>query len=122
MEYRYDKPSPFPLIKGEFFEEIHKQHVRVIYRRSKLLFGDVFKTIQDKEQWESLYKKYLSSVEWDIKRLELLKQFPKCQCGQIATTAHHKTYENIGNERMEDLEAVCRKCHRIIHGKQSSAI
>lgn len=28
---------------------------------------------------------------------------------------HHRTYKRIGNERPEDLVAVCRRCHKERH-------
>lgn len=29
---------------------------------------------------------------------------------------HHRTYERQFNERIEDVMAVCRRCHQAIHG------
>jgi cytochrome c len=29
---------------------------------------------------------------------------------------HHKTYKNIFNEKMEDLELLCHSCHQQEHG------
>jgi len=41
-----------------------------------------------------------------------------CQyCGGEATEVHHLTYENIGNEPLEDLIAICRLCHKDQHLK-----
>src|SRR4051812_49177503 len=36
------------------------------------------------------------------------------RCRHRATQVHHKTYERLGHERMEDLAACCRSCHRAI--------
>lgn len=29
---------------------------------------------------------------------------------------HHLTYERLGNERLEDLQALCEPCHQFVHG------
>ncbi|HEY7195460.1 MAG TPA: hypothetical protein VH439_17085 [Gemmatimonadales bacterium] len=36
------------------------------------------------------------------------------RCRHRATQVHHKTYERLGDERMEDLVACCRSCHRAV--------
>lgn len=28
---------------------------------------------------------------------------------------HHKTYERLGQEKIEDLQLLCRKCHDELH-------
>ena len=65
------------------------------------------------------YYEYLSSPEWKSKRAKILKMAGyKCRkCGKPATEVHHETYERIFNERLTDLTALCRKCHRFLHNK-----
>jgi hypothetical protein len=66
------------------------------------------------------YHKYLESLEWKAKR-ELVKRdgyiCTQCKC-KPAFHAHHLTYENIFNEKLEDLISVCADCHSKIHYKE----
>ena len=65
------------------------------------------------------YPDYLASPLWIEKRKSKLKQNPYCEiCGRKAIIAHHKNYENVGNERGRDLLSVCRICHEKIHSKK----
>ena len=36
-------------------------------------------------------------------------------CTNEATDVHHLTYERLGKERLDDLQALCRKCHEQKH-------
>ena len=44
-----------------------------------------------------------------------LERRPICKedkgCTNEATQVHHLTYKRIGKERLDDLQALCRKCH-----------
>lgn len=31
---------------------------------------------------------------------------------------HHKNYDNVGNENLEDVEVLCRRCHNEKHGRR----
>lgn len=69
------------------------------------------------------YVAYLKSPEWLAKRRLLTRQYgSRCTCCDSIPTSgnpldlHHLTYERLGNERLEDLTVVCRKCHDLIHG------
>ena len=62
------------------------------------------------------YQTYLRSPEWESKRQEKLESCQyKCQCEggchRQATQIHHLHYDTLGNERLEDLQALCAKCH-----------
>ena len=62
------------------------------------------------------YKTYIKSSEWKEKRktkLEACQNKCECEGGCIrsATQVHHRHYETLGNESMEDLQALCAKCH-----------
>ena len=74
---------------------------------------------QDFQKW---YPRYLSSVAWKSKRREVLvRDGYRCQCGAVATEVHHKNYDTVGNEALEDLISLCRGCHEKRHGIASSA-
>lgn len=68
------------------------------------------------------YKRYLRCKHWRELRLEVLEHAGnKCEiCGYLpwkdgVLQIHHKTYENRGNEQLDDLVCVCPRCHMEIH-------
>lgn len=88
---------------------------RLLQRRSHLLVAD----------WESIetrldlgYTEYLQSPEWRQRRVFMLDRFNhRCQVcnANSILQVHHRTYERLGHERIEDLTVLCRECHRIFH-------
>ena len=62
------------------------------------------------------YKDYLKSYLWKSKAKWMKECFPNCYiCGSSKRLeVHHKTYENIGNEKSQELLVLCRKCHKEI--------
>jgi hypothetical protein len=43
---------------------------------------------------------------------------PICEmvgCNRVATECHHSTYAHLGHEYLDDLLAVCSKCHHWLH-------
>jgi hypothetical protein len=70
-----------------------------------------------RELFRGLYEIYLKSPYWKAKRKEIVKlQGGICnKCDNYISDVHHKTYKNIGNENLEDLEGLCRYCHKVKH-------
>lgn len=72
------------------------------------------------DAWWKAYKAYLISNEWIDKRQQVLnRDHWKCQerrrgCTLVATEVHHLTYENVGDEPLDDLLSVCHECHELI--------
>jgi 5-methylcytosine-specific restriction endonuclease McrA len=65
------------------------------------------------------YQYYLQSDQWKTKRRKILQRAGyRCELCRKAKPLqiHHLTYERIFNERMDDLQAVCDRCHRRLHG------
>lgn len=65
-----------------------------------------------------IHRQYLCSPIWKEKRIEALTYYGcLCnRCGEYGNDVHHKTYERVGGrELMEDLEILCRDCHRAHH-------
>jgi hypothetical protein len=59
----------------------------------------------------------LKSDAWLEKRDEVLRRDRyACRCGRRADDVHHKTYDRIFNEEMDDLVSICRGCHELEHG------
>lgn len=62
------------------------------------------------------YKTYIRSTEWKEKRKTKLEACNfKCECEggcvREATQVHHLHYDTLGNDSIEDLQALCSKCH-----------
>jgi 5-methylcytosine-specific restriction endonuclease McrA len=66
----------------------------------------------------SEYHKYLMSDQWKKKREEAFLAFGRAclRCGKPATSIHHKTYDRVYNEDVDDLEPICHACHKKEHG------
>ncbi len=71
------------------------------------------------------YRNYIASADWQKRRKEFLRSCGE-ECNRcfiprwLAEIAydqdlhvHHKSYANLGSERWEDLEPLCRRCHDI---------
>jgi hypothetical protein len=66
------------------------------------------------------YDKYLNSNHWKKLRLRIAQERNyRCEvCDKMIRKRyhiHHLTYDNIGNEKDEDLMFLCEKCHNEIH-------
>lgn len=74
---------------------------------------------------KSLYKEYINSQSWrKIKRKRLAKDGYRCKMFHVIPVktdlqVHHKSYSNLGNEKLTDLITVCRHCHSKIHKRKS---
>ena len=58
--------------------------------------------------------RYGRVIEW----IDNVEHRPTCEndeCTNEATDVHHLTYERIGKEWLDDLQALCRKCHEQQH-------
>lgn len=64
------------------------------------------------------YNKYMSSGYWkDIKEQILERDKHKCRlCNSKKNLqVHHRTYDNLYHEDLEELITLCKKCHYIVH-------
>ena len=64
------------------------------------------------------YKKYLRSDYWDnIKNQVLKRDNYRCRLcnSKVDLQVHHRTYENLENEKLEELITLCKKCHYVTH-------
>lgn len=74
------------------------------------------------------YQQYLHSPYWRaIRRRALIVAAWRCQrCGRgqrddVRLEVHHLTYDRLGCEQPEDLEALCDDCHGAEHGIEVTA-
>lgn len=71
------------------------------------------------------YLAHLRSPKWAATRALVLKRAGgMCEgCGIArADEVHHMTYENLGDEFLWELRAVCRPCHERWHGIVSARV
>lgn len=73
-----------------------------------------------RKEFDLLYEDYLRSAEWQEKRIPVMERAKgKCEVCELneATDVHHNTYDRLGAELPEDLNAVCSFCHNVLHGR-----
>lgn len=63
------------------------------------------------------YQQALHSTHWKKLRDQVLTARPRCErqgsgCTGGATELNHRTYERLGAERPEDVEASCAACNQ----------
>jgi 5-methylcytosine-specific restriction endonuclease McrA len=65
----------------------------------------------------------MQSAGWRRRRAQALRRTGRrCQeCGARATDVHHLTYAHLGDERPDELIAVCESCHNRLHGRARTA-
>lgn len=71
-----------------------------------------------REEWKREYHDYLRTPDWAaIRDFVLQRENHLCQgCRrERATQAHHTTYQNVGQEFIFELVALCRPCHERYH-------
>lgn len=94
----------------KFFKRLFEIHHQWSRYRPTLIIAE-----EDRRQ---RYKRYLHSEQWALIRKRVCDKYGNlCQeCSQLGgLEVHHKTYERIGEERLEDLIPLCPRCHRSLH-------
>lgn len=77
------------------------------------------------EEWHRIerrpgirYYTYLESEQWQQRRQFMLRRAGyRCQIcnGRGNLQVHHRTYERVGAERIDDLTVLCADCHKLFH-------
>jgi hypothetical protein len=77
------------------------------------------------------YTQYLSTPHWHKFRTGYISSLPtqackkhrichKCEvtnCNNCGVIVHHRSYDNLGYEKISDVALVCETCHDSIHNK-----
>jgi len=74
----------------------------------------------EQDRFSEKYNAHLKSSLWRAKRNKILNRAGGLCEGcreQAATQVHHLTYENLGNEFLFELVAICDGCHTRYHKK-----
>jgi hypothetical protein len=70
------------------------------------------------QTFKESYHAYLKTEEWQRKRKICLEYYGhRCAIcyNDEKIDVHHRTYENVFDERPSDLTALCRECHDTFH-------
>jgi 5-methylcytosine-specific restriction endonuclease McrA len=70
------------------------------------------------------YTLYLQSEDWQyLREIVFARARGVCEvCRQCeAQHVHHLTYTHVFNERLDELQAVCFRCHDRLHGGKLSS-
>lgn len=71
--------------------------------------------------WRWQYRRYLRSDAWQKLRKQVLRRAGwRCEeCRAYRPLdIHHLTYERFSHERLDDLTALCRECHKQKHQRR----
>jgi 5-methylcytosine-specific restriction endonuclease McrA len=69
------------------------------------------------------YADYLESAAWlALRERAIERDGRRCRLcnGQRELQVHHRTYERIGHERLDDLTTLCRRCHKRYHAEPAA--
>lgn len=80
---------------------------------------DTLRTLFARPYRNMPYTDYLQTAHWQDKRAAAIRRAGnRCQfCGATGRLdVHHNTYDRLGCEADGDLVALCRACHRAVHG------
>jgi 5-methylcytosine-specific restriction endonuclease McrA len=93
-------------------ETMNKKNVNRVIRETYMTYRN--RVVTDRRL---AYRSYIQSEEWKQKRAEKLRANPSCEMcdGFKHRQVHHLTYERLGNELLDDLVTLCRRCHAIEH-------
>jgi len=92
-------------------------------RRRRIQAHEIALQVQQERlaEMQNGYHAYLATPEWRGRADAVLaRDDRRCQacypgCTGRATQVHHRTYDNIYNEPLFDLVAVCKPCHERLH-------
>lgn len=104
-------------IRSEFNQQSFIEWKLAKSDESNLIHEDI-KKLNYRNTDRYKYHQYLDSIIWKNKRKIVLERDKYlCQICKIlpAEDVHHLNYNNVYNEKLEDLQSLCKKCHNEIH-------
>jgi DNA-directed RNA polymerase subunit RPC12/RpoP len=74
-----------------------------------------------KGEWWDKYHKYINSAAWKAFKSKIKRErgnkCEKCGSDKFILDCHHLTYVRLFNELPDDVQILCRPCHRAHHKK-----
>lgn len=103
----------------QMFELATAEYWRVAKHRPKKRpdrsVGEILESAIRQGEFSERYKRYLQSPEWRAKRAQVLaraaERCERCDDFGVMLEVHHLRYNSLGFEPLEDLEALCERCH-----------
>ncbi len=78
-----------------------------------------------RELWFVAYDEYLQTPHWKYVRGRTIcaaaGQCSRCQ-NYDALQVHHLSYKHLGDEKPEDLQALCKDCHLLAHSNRPQSL
>ena len=81
----------------------------------KVWHANRFRRFAGRHDWHIPYRTRVAVLTRASDHCELCGKFCN-EYGGTMLDLHHLTYERVGSELPEDLQAICRDCHDSIHG------
>jgi hypothetical protein len=109
----------FPFYSQNAFKknELERNESRDALYKAFEFFKNEYNKNKSEEWWKN-YNEYLQTYNWQLIRKRVLEREKYiCQgCGIAkANHVHHTTYENLGDELLFQLIALCVPCHNKLH-------
>jgi 5-methylcytosine-specific restriction endonuclease McrA len=127
MSHVYKRVEALEILAGEQpFDDEECQVKRQEIADSK---SDYYLTIYEtqrqkrRQAWRDYYDTYLKSIKWALLRVKALTIVGyKCVACKSTDTLqlHHKHYQTLGEESLDDVVILCKKCHELLHLAQNA--
>lgn len=121
------KKASMPPAQVEALPHWDAQSESKFYAEKKKRFDEAYAAEKKRhaEAWQRAYEQYRQSPEWKRKRqLVMLRAQGICEgCREVeAIDVHHFSYDDVGQEFLFQLVALCRKCHDRLHGRIPTSV
>jgi phosphoserine aminotransferase len=96
--------------------EILKAHAMVVQKKLSMADFEAFLMGLIAGKRKVNYSEYIQSSAWKRKADAAKKRAGyRCQVcnGKKRLEAHHRTYDNLGHEKPEDITVLCHDCHEL---------
>jgi hypothetical protein len=127
MSHTYKRADALEILAGEQpFDDEECLPIRQKIADSKgIYYRDVYETYRQKRRqaWREYYDAYLVSLRWALLRVNALTKVNyKCVACESTDTLqlHHRHYQTLGEESLDDVVILCKKCHDLLHFTQNA--
>jgi len=127
MSHTYKRADALEILAGEqpFDDEECLPIRKQIAEAKGFYYRDVYETHRQKRRqaWRDYYDAYLVSLRWALLRVKALTKVNyKCVACESTDTLqlHHRHYQTLGEESLDDVVILCKKCHDLLHFTQNA--
>ncbi len=127
MSHTYKRADALEILAGEQpfdDEECQVKRQEIADSRSHY-YLTIYETHRQKRRqaWRDYYDAYLVSLRWALLRVKALTKVNyKCVACESTDTLqlHHRHYQTLGEESLDDVVILCKKCHDLLHFTQNA--